>query len=337
MATISPGDDPEEDLGQPINLFGIMHGDEVIPEDAENRSPAKSKQKKMPSIETTQKAVPKFTLKSALKSNYEEKYHHKFPRVVVEASIALKSENPEQEFVANLQELLKNGQMVDKSLVLCPVKVEGGERKVHDHTKIPTNITLLSGYIKISSLKNRNPFEKQKVYKNGKEVKGDLRNPTIYFSMAIASDEEPEELIARICHEWHRRGGILLKIKELQTFDSETIFCIFNVFTSVPKHNILRELCTILTAAQDMVNASDPEEFLWAGIELPPNSLIPAIELRLMVPKLPGQDTSHYNKLSWRTQANRKAYHVEYERHAASEFKCLFQVAKDLNYVCEMW
>ena len=86
-----------------------------------------------------------------------------------------------------------------------------------------------------------------------------------------------------------------------------------------------------------MAKASDPSKFLWPGVDLPPKSVIPAIELRLMVPKLPGQDTSHYNKLSWRAQANRKAFHVECNRHAAGELKCLFQLAKDANFVCEMW
>ena len=253
-ATVSLGepisvDDPEDASCRPINLFAIMHGDESTPEDAKIRSPPKNKQKKASSTVKAQEVAPKLILKSSLQSNFEEKNLHKFQRVDVEASIELKSDNPEQEFVANLQELLKNGQMVDKSFVFCPVKPNSGEKKIHDYTKIPTNMTLLSGHFKILSEKNRNPFEKQKVWKNGKEVKGERRNTTIYFSMAIASGEEPEELIARICHEWHCRGGNLLKIKELQSFDSETIFCILNVFTSVPKNNVLCELRTILTAA----------------------------------------------------------------------------------------
>jgi hypothetical protein len=56
-----------------------------------------------------------------------------------------------------------------------------------------------------------------------------------------------------------------------------------------------------------------------------------------MVPKLPGQDTSHYNKLSWRAQANRKVYHVECNRRSAGKLKRLVQLAKGANFVCEMW
>ena len=253
-ATVSPSksisvDDPEDASGRPINLFAIMHGDESTPEDTKIRSPPKNKPKKASSTTKTQEVAPKLILKSSLKSSFEAKYLHKFQRAVMEALIELKSNNPEQEFVANLQELLKNGQMVDGSFVFCSVKPNSGEKKIHDYTKIPTNMTLISGHFKISSVKKKKPFEKQKVWKNGKEVKGELRNPTIYLSVVIASDKEPEELIVRICHEWHCRGVNLLKIKELQSFKSKMIFCIFNVFTSVPKNNVLCKLRTILTAA----------------------------------------------------------------------------------------
>jgi hypothetical protein len=67
-------------------------------------------------------------------------------------------------------------------------------KKIGEQSGIPTNMTMLSAYFKISTNKGRNPFEKHKVWKNNKEVKGDLKNPTIYFSMAFAANEEPENL-----------------------------------------------------------------------------------------------------------------------------------------------
>ena len=82
-----------------------------------------------------------------------------------------------QEYIVGLQELLKNGQMVDKNFAFCPVKEDSGTKKIHDPSSISTNMTLLSSHFKISSTKGRNPFEKQKVFKNNKEVKGDLKNP----------------------------------------------------------------------------------------------------------------------------------------------------------------
>ncbi len=54
-------------------------------------------------------------------------------------------------------------------------------------------------------------------------MESQFRNPIVYSSLAIAPDEESTDLLARIRHEWHRRGGIMLRVKELQTFEIETI------------------------------------------------------------------------------------------------------------------
>ncbi len=196
---------------------------------------------------------------------------------------------------------------------------------------------MLSAYFKISTNKGRNPFEKQKVWKNNKEVKGDLKNPTIYFSMAFATDEEPENFLARISHEWHRRGGIMLKVKDLQSFDGDMILCLFNVSTGTKKKTVLEKLCEILSKAQALAQDNDPTDFSWDPADLPRFSSLPALELKLMSPKTPGQDTSQYNKLSWRVQANRKVLHVECDKRFSADIKRLAQIAKDYKLVSKMW
>jgi hypothetical protein len=175
------------------------------------------------------------------------------------------------------------------------------------------------------------------VWKNNKEVKGKVRSPIIYFAFAFATDKEPEDLHARVSHEWHRHGGILLKIKELQTFKSKTILCIFNIFTSTRKKTVLYEFQEILEKAMKEAQKHDSTDFLFDFNDLPANSSLPAIELCLQNPKLPGQDTSHFNKISWKSQVNRKAYHVECDSCYLAEIKRLTQLAKESNIVKEMW
>ncbi len=132
------------------------------------------------------------------------------------------------------------------------------------------------------------------MFKNNKEVKGDLKNPIIYFSMAIATNKEHEDLLARISHEWNQRGGIILRVKELQSFESEMILCLFNVFTATNKKTVLTELCQILSKAQELAQDIDATEFFWDAEKLPKHSTLPALELRPINPKTPGQDTFQY-------------------------------------------
>jgi hypothetical protein len=56
-----------------------------------------------------------------------------------------------------------------------------------------------------------------------------------------------------------------------------------------------------------------------------------------MNPNTPGQDTSQYNKLSWRVQANRKLFHVKCNHCFTTDVKRLAQLAKDYKLVSEMW
>ncbi len=74
---------------------------------------------------------------------------------------------------------------------------------------------LLGAHFKISS-NGCNPFEKQKVFgKGSNKNKEEFQDPIAYFTMTIATDTDPEELILFVVHEWHRMGGVHLQIKEL--------------------------------------------------------------------------------------------------------------------------
>jgi hypothetical protein len=113
---------------------------------------------------------------------------------MVEASIKLTGSNLTQEFIVNLQELLTNGQLVNKSFAFSPVKSDGGDKKIHETSGVPTNMTMLGAHFKISS-NGKNPFKKQKAWENKTmKDKEEFRDPIVYFSFAIATDEDPEEL-----------------------------------------------------------------------------------------------------------------------------------------------
>jgi hypothetical protein len=54
-----------------------------------------------------------------------------------------------------------------------------------------------------------------------------------------------------------------------------------------------------------------------------PNSSLPPLKLCLQNTKLTGQETSHFNKLSWWAQANWKVYYVECDGHFAKDIQHL--------------
>ncbi len=204
-AAVSPAPLPEEvtmHIDQPnpgitTLLSNMMQGNTETKEgeniDPETRNPPKNKQKN-----NTPALKPSKTVAALEKSVHTEndKHVYKFSHIVVEASIKLSNDNPFQEIIVTLQNLLKNGQLINKFFAFSPIKIEGSEKKIHEWSGIPTNMTLLGNHLKISS-NGRNTFEKQKVWgKGNNKNKEEFRDPVVYFTMAIATNTDPEELIS---------------------------------------------------------------------------------------------------------------------------------------------
>ena len=107
--------------------------------------------------------------------------------------------------------------MVDKHFAFAPVKRGNGDYLISDANSIPNNMTLLSNHFKISYQGSKNPFEKQMVWGKTKKDKDkdEFKEPTVYFNFAIASDEEPTEILERINQEWFKLGGRYLRVKDL--------------------------------------------------------------------------------------------------------------------------
>jgi len=186
MVVSPPSQMDMEDWADPsINshLMDMMQGssEEGAAEDKgdDQISPAKSKQKKITFAEAT---AAKPALKPAIKPPKPsiEAHKHAYPRTITDASIKLTGSTPVQDFIVHLQELLKNGLMVDKMFVFCPINPNGTDKKIHEISGIVTNMTMLGAHFKISS-NGKNPFEKQKLWGKAKKDKEEFRDPIIYF------------------------------------------------------------------------------------------------------------------------------------------------------------
>ncbi len=150
-----------------------------------------------------------------------------------------------QDFIVNLQELLKNRQFIDKMFAFCPIDPDGRDKKIHETSGIPTNMTILGAHFKILS-NGKNPFEKQRQWGKAKEDKEEFRDPNVYFFLVMATDKNRKDLLLRIIHEWQRHGDIHLWVKDLQSFKSATILAFYSIFTSTLKNYLLQEICYIL-------------------------------------------------------------------------------------------
>jgi hypothetical protein len=132
--------------------------------------------------------------------------------VIIEGSAGLSQEDKVKEFMELIGTLLSNGKMVDRYLAIVSVIMGARRKDLKEVKDIPTNMTLLGGYVKISE-KSLRVFEKKRTTKTNKGAKSAKRdtsysNDMIYFTLAIACDVEPREIISGISVEWMWAGGI---------------------------------------------------------------------------------------------------------------------------------
>ena len=261
---------------------------------------------------------------------------HRHTRVIIEASARLTKEDKAKEFVELVGTLITNARIVDNFFVIVPVIMGSGRKDLKDAKDVPTNMTTLGAYIKISEkslrvFEKKNPFQ---VKVKGKKASGGgetmYNNDMVYFTFAIACDVEPMDILPGISVEWMRAGGVGLYRKEIQAFNTFSPFVIFYLFNGISVHTIMAEFKRMMEEAIKMLEeeAMGDEERI---------AFVPPFAFRKSLPKLPGSDPEEYAGLKPRQAANRRAWHLEMETQHLDKFVRLIEQCKDVLLFDTYW
>ena len=256
------------------------------------------------------------------------------PRVIVEGSARLSGEDKVAQFLGLVGTLLTNGKMVDPFFVLNPVLMGGGKKDLRDAKDVPSNMTALWGYVKISE-KSMQTFQPKSGFIGGNRKKGEGNYSQyadqVYFTMVWSCDIDPRIIISGITVEWMRAGGMGLYRKEIQAIDTFSPFVILKLSIYVGVHTLIAEFKTLMEEMLKMLQ----EEAMADGEPL--TLTLPPFAFRKSPPKLPGLDPAEYAGLHTRQNAARKAWHVEMEKQHMYLFQRLIEKAKDLNLFEDLW
>ena len=106
---------------------------------------------------------------------------HEHKRAIIEAGLTLDSSHCFEHLVSAVSSLIKYCQLVDDFFVINPIHEGGRNKDWSDAQLLPTSMTDLGAYLKLSG--SPRIFEKPK---NGQG--GASKVPTVYFSFAMSSD-----------------------------------------------------------------------------------------------------------------------------------------------------
>ncbi len=154
--------------------------------------------------------------------------------MVVDASVQFGQDNKFLQFWGQIATIITNKKIVDKLFVINPVLIGMGKKDWKDVKDIPSNMTALGGYIKISS-KSLHTVEKKPAFGSNEQKSGGYTYllDMVHFTFAMLCDVEPSELISRILSEWMKAGGVGLYIKDIATLNTVLPFVIFYLFNTV--------------------------------------------------------------------------------------------------------
>ena len=176
-----------------------------------------------------------------------------------------------------------------------------------------------------------------KVAKSARNDNG-YTNDMIYFTLAIACDVEPREMISGISVEWMRAESIRLYRVEIQAFNTFSLFVIFYLYNNTFSPFVIFYLynnTSVLTVKAEFKKIMEKSIKLLEEEGMTDEqervTCVPEFAFRNSLPKLPGSDPEEYVGLKPRQTAARKAWHLEMETHHLHQFTKLIETCNEVR------
>jgi hypothetical protein len=256
-------------------------------------------------------------------------YAHKYVGWILELAVRLVADDKPSELVHAIRKLLENAQKTCPVAVLAPAKAGKGTN-IFFTSDISFNLAELNLHVKIQN--GATCFQMKKPWGKGEDPDAEPEDPVVYLSLALSSDEDPEEVIEGMAAEWSRCGGVKMFRKKLQSFKTKSPVAFFFLLNSANQSTISAEYKRILEEAQDIATWEDMDGDFDAA-----TATVPDVSIRVAVPQLKGQDTSIYKGWSNKQNWCRKLMHVECDKEHVAVLKCLTQAATDLGLFTKYW
>ena len=121
-----------------------------------------------------------------------------------------------------------------------------------------------------------------------------LRNPSVFFTLVIKCDKEPDEILERVKAEYMKMGGEFLKVKNIESFKPKAFMRVFRTHNYNSTMTRTYELEKILLEARQMESAKD-KHYKWGS------DPIASFQQRTQVPQIVGVSSKmfeHWQRIS---------------------------------------
>ena len=256
---------------------------------------------------------------------------HKHERKTVEGSVVCSNKDKHTEFTMALRTLYKKMEVVDQGMVWKshlinkhPDWMDADDVPLC-HTAMGTHVITFGG---MKTFAKKKPWKADGQWNDDNNV--DLQDPEVKFVFCLSCDEEPKELIERVCAKWEKVGGTRLFLRKLDAFKTNTPIVLYHMLNSIHQPTFIYELTPILERAHDAL-LQDNEDYAWW------NEKVPEFGMRINIPKIPGQNTSVFAGWPRHLQQKRKCIHVEVATTSRKMIQEIVAKAKEMNLFAPVW
>jgi hypothetical protein len=196
----------------------------------------------------------------------------------------LKGEDKHGVYVKQIRNLLKNIQLVDPTAIMHAAVESENSKPLGSKVEMNPNMTIFLAYALVGN--NANAFEPKKNNNKMKGQKGkdeqDTLDPSVYPTLILSSDVNPDTIVSHVMHEFCHMGGFYFCKKQLQCVETVTLFIIYYLYTFNDSATLRAELISLLDKAHQGLESNFmlPKEFKYIEI--------PEINILQGVLKLPG-------------------------------------------------
>ena len=156
--------------------------EEGEPQGPRGEKPTATKKRQSAEITPTCKTYAT-TTKGPLRSSLVVSHTHLHPMVIVEASVRISEENKAAQFLGQIGTILTNGKILDPHFVINLV-IMGIRKKDRKEAKdVPTNMTAVGGYIKISTRSLLSFGQRSSGWGNSKKATAGNSMDLVYFTL----------------------------------------------------------------------------------------------------------------------------------------------------------
>jgi hypothetical protein len=145
----------------------------------------------------------------------------------------LKGEDKQGVYVKQIENLLKNIQLVDPTAILHATVKSENSMPLGSKAEMNTNMTIFLAYAPVGN--NENAFKQKKNNNKTKGHKGmdkpDTLDPSVYPTLIFSSDVDPNTILSRVTHEFCHAGWFYFQKKQLQCVEPVTPFIIYYLYT----------------------------------------------------------------------------------------------------------